>query len=196
MGRAREAGGAGPWAESLLREGCSGCETGGGGGLPRRRASRAWAAAGQGPEGVVLDLEWSLGACSAGASTTASRCSRGVRVKQASPARQLQHAGVPPPPHGRCRGLRAVFADKTELVIPPSHHRGILLRMWPCGSVTRGRSGKEIELSKGWGGGGRGPLRTEGPACRESPGRWMEMGHSVAVDPGGTDPGSPGYGHT
>lgn len=119
MGRAREAGGAGPWAESLLREGCSGCETGGGGGLPRRRASRAWAAAGQGPEGVVLDLEWSLGACSAGASTTASRCSRGVRVKQASPARQLQHAGVPPPPHGRCRGLRAVFADKTELVIPP-----------------------------------------------------------------------------
>lgn len=94
------------------------------------------------------------------------RCSLGVWAKRGPPPCIPPGEPLRPLPTADA-GTRAsfprVFADKTDLVILPSHHQGILLRTRPCGSVTQGRSGKEIELSKGWGGGGGGGRRPQLP---------------------------------
>lgn len=150
---------------------------------------------GPGSWGGVLDLGWkgtsaasdlpALAPAGGGRHHRGEVLPQGLGKASARPPHPTESArrAVAPPPHSRCRGpgasLAHVFADKTELVILPSHHQGILLRMQRCGSVTQGRSGKEIELSKGWAGGGRGPLQTEGPACREPPGPRLEPGHSA-----------------
>ena len=123
----------------------------------------------------------------------ALRCSLRVRGNR-GPPRHLPDAATAAPSPRQMQGAGDLLLlhvwRQNRACDPALLPQGHLAETRPFGSVTRGRSGKEIELSKGWGGGGWEATEIGGRGLPRTP--WGDAWRRAtprAMDTGGTDPG-------